>query len=75
MTPTTAFQPGQTVRARETVQGLVAGDLYRVATVAERDTPFGTFVTYFVKPIDCVAADRYLDLLAVANGHLVLEAA
>lgn len=81
-TTRSAFEVGQVVRARESVQGLVAGVEYVVRDLMENRTPFGTFVTYAVSP---TANPRNLEIEAalyrttgqswiwVANGHLVLS--
>lgn len=71
----TAFQQGQIVRSRVTAQGLVKGDLYRVTSVGTWHSPFGTFVTYFVQPVDSATEQAKQESLPVGNGHLVLEVA
>lgn len=71
---TTTFRPGQLVRSRVTAQGLVEGDLYRITSVAVQDTPFGSFVRYYVQAADCATAAARLPAWPVGNGHLVLEA-
>lgn len=61
----TAFSIGQITIARQTAQGLVRGETYRVRGATERPTPFGNFVTY---EVESGGGNR----LAIANGHLLL---
>lgn len=71
MNMNTAFQIGQTIKARITAQGLHAGECYRVASVHQRPTPFGTFVAYVVASL---RADQPGFEWEIVNGHMILEA-
>jgi hypothetical protein len=61
----TAFKIGDLVKARRGVQGLVTGESLTVEDLDIRSTPFGDFVTYYLRRED----DR---IIPVGNGHLVL---
>jgi hypothetical protein len=63
------FEKGQKVRARESVQGMVAGCEYLVSEVESLATPFGVFVTYYLG--GPVLGNG--QLIAVGNGHLLLD--
>lgn len=63
-----AFKVGDTVRARESVQGMAKGAQYRVADVRHNNTAWGNFVTYLLT--GDVAGTPWLP---IANGHLLLE--
>jgi hypothetical protein len=70
----TLFTTGQVVRSRVTAQGLTEGDRYRIAAVSRYESPFGTFVTYHVQPVECATAAAKQQTFPVGNGHLVLDA-
>jgi hypothetical protein len=42
----TTFQEGDTVQAKHTVQGMVAGQEYKVTDVMTKRYAYGTFVDY-----------------------------
>lgn len=65
-TQRTRFAVGDQVRARDPVQGLSVGAVYRVTEVHEHPTPFGVLVSYRV-------AAPGAEPLWIGNGHLVLE--
>ena len=67
----TRFAVGQKVRLAtpKALQGLDPKRVYVVAEKAEWITPFGTYVTYYLK------GDVEGAMIAVANGHLILEEA
>lgn len=67
MNMTTQFTKGQRVKANQSIQGLIANNSYTVEDVHSLNTPFGNFVTYYVRNADG-------PLLPITNGHLLLTA-
>ena len=66
----TTFVKGQAVKAKISTQGLTQGNTYYVIDVNEKQMPWGNFVTYVLTHGDAGKTG----LLAVNNGHLLLEA-
>ncbi len=62
----TTYQKGDKVIASSDVQKLKKGEEYIVTDVEENNTPFGNFVTYYVKGKDGKE-------IPVVNGHLLLS--
>lgn len=63
----TQFTAGQTVRAVQSSQGMVADRKYRIVAVHEHPTVCGTLVTYELD-------DAPRPNLEIVNGHLLLQA-
>jgi hypothetical protein len=67
----TTFNMGQTVTAKVTAQGMVAGSRYLIVGVSEKPTAFGTFATYWLSTV----ADLQLPAFAVCNLGLLADLA
>lgn len=65
----TAFNVGDSVRARASAQGMEAGALYLVSSVDTKSTLFGNFVSYCLEPLTA----RNPASAWVVNGHLLLD--
>lgn len=66
MIRSTKFHIGQNVKALADGQGLFKGLVYEVLAVHVTPTSFGKLVTYEL-------VDELGSLIAVQNGHLILE--